>query len=172
MLNYEQILAGLDMGNIIITPFDLSQLGPNSYDVRLGNYFVSVDWSGTEPVFSKPIYYKNGELVEIPPGETILGITNEIIGAKNGLVLQMHSRSSIRRMGVSVCMDAGIGDISYISHWTTELSCHTKHSAYLRPGNLFAQIVFHETQNSERLYQGQYRENRFPENMIPEKYRK
>lgn len=150
----------------------MDQLGPNSYDVSLGHFFVSVDWNGITPVFSEPAYYKNGEFVEIPPGETVLGITNETIGAKNGLVLQMHSKSSTRRTGLSVVLDAGLADLGYCAQWTVELSCHTKHSAYLSVGQLFAQIVFHEAQKSEHLYQGQYKNNDYPRNMIPEKYRK
>ena len=40
LLSDKRILEELERENIVIEPFELRQLGTNSYDVRLGPYYL------------------------------------------------------------------------------------------------------------------------------------
>ena len=43
----------------------------------------------------------------------------------------MKTRSSIRRIGLDVCMSAGLGDVGYSDYWTMELSAIVRDSGRL-----------------------------------------
>ena len=62
------ILEAMELGVIEIDPYDEGQLGPNSYDVRLGNWFYEVFWDSSDPYFVGPIWHDDGQQVEIPYG--------------------------------------------------------------------------------------------------------
>src|SRR3990167_9620854 len=98
MLGKHGILRELDKGNLVISNFNEKQVGPNSYDVRLGHWFIRVknvdttniiklnSDSGLTPlnsIFDAPIYKGDGEVFCINPNEYILAHTNEIVGFKN-----------------------------------------------------------------------------------------
>ena len=73
---------------------------------------------------------------------------------------------------ITVCDDAGFGDIGYNNHWTVELTAHAPGGVYLTVGERFAQVLFQraETPPIEK-YTGQYTANEWPQCMIPRKYR-
>lgn len=159
-------------GNIFIEPFDAAQLNTNSYDVRLGNWFYQVAWHGDSPVFRGPVYFKDGEAVAIPVGGTLLGMTKEVIGTCNCVVAELRSKSTTRRSGITVCDDAGFGDVGYHNHWTVELTAHVGMGMpKLIVGERFAQMVFFKTGRPSSPYRGQYNANDWPQNMLPRKYR-
>jgi len=180
ILSYEAIVLFRKLGLIFIENFSKDQLGPNSYDVRLGNYFSHVSWFYDEPKFSEPMFFKDGSLVHIPNGGTLLGMTKERIGSRFCVVPEIKARSSTRRSGISICMDAGFGDIGYYDfNWTVELSGHTEKYKFsdvhsdpgLVVGERFAQIFFVLSTPTLHPYHGQYNQNDWPNNMIPKKYR-
>jgi dCTP deaminase len=179
MLCDAEILDACNDGYIHIDPFNDEQLNTNSYDVRLGNWFYLVKWQIDGPVFIGPSYVPDGSRVNIPIGGTLLGMTKEVIGATGCVVAELRSKSSTRRCGVTICDDAGFGDVGYINKWTVELTAHVgmythgvkPYEPYLIVGERFAQAVFFKTGKPIREYQGQYIENEWPINMIPKKYR-
>src|SRR5688572_7588270 len=106
LLSDRRILAEMEQGNIIIDPFDQQQLGTNSYDVRLGDWFfepnrnlLTVDFtseSDTHAFWGEPRRADDG-IIAIRPGDTILCHTHEVVGGTNGFTTSMRSRSSIGR---------------------------------------------------------------------------
>src|SRR5205085_2036058 len=122
LLSDKRILEELERSNIVIEPFDLRQLGTNSYDCRLGEwYFESpkyaeiidfTDEGQAHAFWGEPVRAV-GRIV-VKPGTTILAHTQEVIGATNGITTTMHARSSIGRSSLSVCKCAGVGDVGYI----------------------------------------------------------
>lgn len=171
------IKNAMKAGDVIISPFSEDQLNPNSYDVRLSGDFYIVRWElfnqRNSPAFYGPVLLEDGAPVHIPNGGTILGRTVEVIGSLNNVTAKVYSKSSTRRLGVSVCDDAGVGDIGYVNHYTVELTGNTNAaSPMLVVGMPFAQMVFIRTEgNAEKPYNGQYKENEWPAGMVPKKYR-
>lgn len=174
ILTGPDILSEIQRGFIRIDPFNPEQMNPNSYDVRLGNHFYEVTWDGDGPWFIGPIYVPDGERIPIPTRGTLLGATVELIGARDHVVAQLRSKSSTRRMGVTICDDAGFGDVGYWNRWTVELTAHVSYGQpFLVVGERFAQAVFQLAASGGHgdLYTGQYTAADWPEAMVPRKYR-
>src|SRR6266849_8768709 len=98
LLSDKRIMEELKSGNIIIEPFDIRQLGTNSYDCRLGEWYFQptkyldvVDFTDEEQsrsFWGEPL--RATETMVVKPGTTILAHTQEIIGARNGVTTTMH----------------------------------------------------------------------------------
>ncbi len=162
----------LNDGRIVIEPYDENQLGPNSYDLRIGNwivrqagnsqlfkggtlnsYFVHtaelkdpidphVLWGEPEEIKAKP-GEKSG-IIQVHPGELILAHTQEFVGCFENIVGEMASRSTLMRMGIAICVDAGLGDVGFASKWTMEVYNHTRSIIPIPVGARVAQMKFHE----------------------------
>jgi dCTP deaminase len=173
MLCYEEILEEMEQGNIVIDPFRKELMNPNSVDVRLGNWFIPLMASNGETMYADLYYAPDGVAFPIFPGTTTLGMTKEIIGAYKHIVHQLRSKSSTLRKGITVCDDAGFGDIGYCNHWTVELTAHIGNIVKLTVGEPFGQIVFDRTgRDTDHPYVGQYNEDDWPISMIPSKRRR
>lgn len=178
LLSDMRILEELARGNIVIDPFDRDQLGTNSYDVRLGQWhwqpnrdiaLVNFASEGQSRAFWVGPY-KHGGLL-IPPGETWLTHTEEIVGADNGFTTAMRARSTIARCGLSICKCAGLGDVGYINRWTLEITNHTHATVALPVGVRVGQIMFYEVGPTLREYDGKYgRDIWTPADMLPRLY--
>lgn len=173
ILSDTDVLAELERGNIKISDFDRSRLGTNSYDVTLGKYFYAVRWQTDFPIYRGPIVRRVGDRVSIPRGGTLLAMTSDIIGTFGNVVASLRGRSSTRRTGITICDDAGLGDIGYHNHWTMELTSHVAVGVpSLAVGDRIGQVVFYYTKSlPTRQYSGQYNENDWPLCMIPKAYR-
>ena len=96
-------------------------------------------------------------IILVAPNETILAHTIEFIGGKNGtkdltaVTTEMRARSSIGRIGITVCKCAGWGDIGYVNRWTMEITNVSNVAIPLPVGLRIAQIVFHETTKVEDI---------------------
>lgn len=66
-------------------------------------------------------------IIVLAPGECILAHTVEYIGARYGATTMMKARSSIGRINISACDDAGSGDVGYFKRWTMEVRNKNKH---------------------------------------------
>ena len=157
------------LGLVVIEPFDDDQLQTNSYDVTLWHHFWRVEWRGRRPHYE----YVTGEgrqIIQVPHGGTLLAATREVIGGRWCVVPSMRGKSSIRRMGITVCGDAGLGDLHYVDHWTAELTALVHGPTYLEVGKPFAQMVFHLALPTRARYAGQYTERDWPGCMVPARY--
>lgn len=172
MLSDTDILKAMERGDIIIKDFDRARLGPNSYDVRLGNVFFELIWFRGQPWFIGPEVYEDGDTVSVPQG-TLLAMTKDVIGSRGKIRGKLYARSTSKRTGVSVCMCAGLGDIGYSNHWTMELSGFSRiGEPRVTVGQRIAQIEFSEAEREpEKPYTGQYKINDWPMCMIPKDYR-
>ena len=134
--------------DIIISPFDESQLNPNSYNIKLHNELLVYD--RPQKVFHN---YKNDytydpkndytigirepldmkkdnpttkiiipeEGYELKPGKLYLGRTVEYTETYN-LIPCIDGRSSTARLGINVHSTGGFGDIGFKGTWTLEIS--------------------------------------------------
>lgn len=178
MLSDVEILEEMENGNITITPFNRENLGANSYDLTLGNWFVPLlGYKFNEPVFGNFFFVPDKSWVTIPHG-TLLAMTREVAGSRWDIVPLVKTRSSIRRGGIDICASAGLGDIGYINHWTVELTSYVSDGLVgydepcLQVGSRFAQIVFERAGKPARKpYAGQYNTKDWPLCMIPKQQR-
>ncbi len=92
-------------------------------------------------------------VIVLRPGECILAHTVEFIGAVEGATTMMKARSSLGRINISSCDDAGWGDVGYINRWTMEI--RNKNRSVWVPlvvGMPIAQVVFFHVAESVRSY--------------------
>ena len=175
----EEIIEAHVSGHIVIEPFQLSQVNGSSYDVRLGEFFYTINEKKglKSTVFNPydpehiPVHFEGyhrakllGEVVTdlaikqplnldpetrvilLQPQQRILGHTQEFIGIKPPGTTSMQARSTVGRLGINVCQDAGWGDPGYINRWTMEIyNNNTLDPVLLAVGTRIAQIVFMHT---------------------------
>ncbi|WAE39425.1 MAG: dCTP deaminase, dUMP-forming [Methanophagales virus GBV301] len=176
MLSDSEILEEIKKGNIVIEPFRREQLNSNSYDVRLGEYYaVEFPYSQVLDPYDKELVEKHWRIkkatdrIVIHSGETILAHTQEIIGGRNNIASKMNARSSLGRLGISVCKCAGFGDVGFINKWTMEITNHLPStSIVLHVGMRVAQISFFRVGYVLEEYKGKYGQGEWkPEDMTP-----
>ena len=142
------ILSGNEIVNnlenkIIIEPFNISQLNPNSYNLTLHNELV-VYKNDIIDVRTK----NDTETIYIPddgymliPGQLYLARTCEHTET-HGYVPAIQGRSSVGRLGITVHISAGFGDVGFCGYWTMQLTCVKKTIIY--PKMKICQIYYHE----------------------------
>ncbi len=180
LLSDRRIRQAMDVGDIVIEPFEPRQLGTNSYDVRLGEFYFEpnrnmqtvsfLSEEQTKKFWGEPIR-ANG-VISVRPGDTILAHTREVVGGRNGFTTSMRARSSIGRSCMSVCKCAGVGDVGYIARWTMEITNHSHATIELPVGLRVAQILFYEVGETDKHYAGKYGQSDewSPYEMLPRLY--
>lgn len=181
MLGSKGIQRELLKGNIVIHPFNQEQINPNSYDVRLGNWFIQSRTHNApvslESIFStgliwgEPFYYKDNSLFVLEPDAYVLAHTEEYIGSYKHATL-LKARSTFARLFIDICPSAGFGDVGYTNRWTLEIKNNSNNHYILKPGMRVAQISFQEVKEKGILYAGAYKQNDIltswkPEDMLP-----
>jgi len=178
-LSDKEILAARERGDIVIEPFDERQLGTDSYDVRLGEFFYHEEDRGKHVIFNifdgdevaavwggpaHAVYWSGGLgerdgwkrgdcFIPLEPGETILAHTQEFIGTRRNYTTQMHARSSAGRSMIGVCKCAGKGDVGFFNRWTMEITSFSRyHTIPLRVGMRLAQIDFMPVGDTLKCY--------------------
>ncbi len=146
--------------DIIIEPFDPSQLNPNSYNLRLYHTLLvyeheTLDMSRPNP--TREIVIPD-EGILLMPGRLHLGRTVERTETNN-LVPMLEGRSSVGRLGLFVHVTAGFGDVGFKGFWTLEIFA-------VQPIRLYknveiCQIFYHTLEGEQVSYQsGKYQNNR------------
>jgi dCTP deaminase len=166
ILTGPEIMRQREKGNIVIDPFDVKQLNPNSYNLRLGRLIKSIK-PRTESEFDivrafdsrNPI--GTTEIIEfnllddaiLYPGQLWLGATMERTET-NGIVPAIEGRSSWARLGLFVHITAGFGGDGFCGHWTLEMSSLFPIKLYA--GMEICQIYYHAIQGERMPYKGRY----------------
>lgn len=134
-----QIIDAIQKREIVIEPFEDRRLGTNSYDVRLadtlrvyerefehvrtidGNVFVGDEMplDTRAPRATKEIKISEAGYV-LHPGELYLASTVEYTESNEHLPI-LNGKSSLGRLGLSIHVTAGTGDVGFKGHWTMEL---------------------------------------------------
>lgn len=159
------ILSGQEIKNklekeIIIEPFDEKQLNPNSYNLRLFNEILVYE----EPVLDMKKDNQSKKLIIPPeglvlePGKLYLGRTVEYTKTDK-YVPMLEGRSSIGRLGLSVHITAGFGDVGFSGYWTLEIYCI--HPIRIYPDVEICQIYYHTIEGDYDKYSsGKYQNNK------------
>lgn len=142
-------------GDIKIDPFQEQNIQPNSYDVRLGNEFVSFSPSdkAIDPKDASSLgqYEKKilamGEPLVLNPHEFILGTTLESVKLPSNICAEITGRSSYGRLGIELHQTAGWIDSGFEGQITLELMNNNACPVILYVGSRIGQLVFHKTQS-------------------------
>lgn len=176
MLTASKILKEIKAGNIGIDPFNIDQLNPNSYNVRLNNKLLIYSHSNQTCKTSTndikcitkqcPLDPKNSKTLEtesliinedgyiLEPGILYLGSTKETISSDK-YISAIDGRSSIGRLGISIHSTAGFGDIGFSGTYTLEIS--VVQPVVIYPDMLIGQVYFTEPNGDiDFLYNGRY----------------
>lgn len=109
--------------NIEITDFDPKKLGSNSYDLSLGKDLLVYVNETLDAKQDNP--YSRFEIPEegfvLMPGQLYLGVTKERTCTRLHTPM-IEGKSSIGRLGISIHITAGFGDIGFNGHWTLEIT--------------------------------------------------
>lgn len=157
ILGANAILREMEVGNIGISPFAPENVGPNSVDLTLSSELLVYDTIRTRVLdlnSNNPTIALNipptGLILE--PGKLYIGSTREYTSTMKH-VPTIVGRSSIARLGISVEISAGLGDVGFCGTWTLEISVIEPVRIY--PGIRICQIYYMEC-DDPRLYQGRY----------------
>jgi dCTP deaminase len=142
-------------GLIVIKPYRVEQLNPNSYNLKLGE---------------KLLVYKNYPLdmrkenaveeIKIPPeglylnpGVLYLGETEEYTETPYHVPC-IEGRSSVGRLGMQVHLTAGFGDTGFKGKWTLEIT--VVHPLRVYAGAEVCQISYQNVFGTVTPYKGKY----------------
>lgn len=158
LLSGEEIKKHLDK-DIIISPYNQSQLNPNSYNLRLADELMVysgdiLDMKKNNAVERLTIP-KEGLVLE--PNKLYLGRTVEYTKT-DGFVPMLEGRSSVGRLGLFVHVTAGFGDVGFAGYWTLEMYCI--HPIRVYPDVEICQIYYHSIEGDYVKYaSGKYQDN-------------
>ncbi|WP_425399743.1 dCTP deaminase [Aeoliella sp.] len=144
---------------ILIDPFDETNLNPNSYNLSLHNELMVYEELVLDMAKANRV-----RRIEIPkegltlsPNQLYLGRTIEKTTTHN-LVPQIEGRSSVGRLGLFVHVTAGFGDVGFSGYWTLEMFAVQPIRIY--PGVPICQIFYHEVTGEVVEYASKYQHNR------------
>lgn len=155
ILTGSAIVEAVEAGRIVIDPFDLDQVGPNSYDFRLGDrcrmYCNSTLDAAIDNPTSELEIGENGILLD--PARIYLFNTVEVMGSTHYVPI-IRGRSSTGRLGIFIDITADLIDIGSINQWTLQL--HAVQPIRVYPGMLVGQVTFWCVHGEIVLYSGKY----------------
>lgn len=156
ILTGSAIAEAFEQDHIRILPWSPEQLGPNSYDVRLGPEVWTYDRDRIDTVLdskkrNRGRYHQIGEAgFIVRPGQLYLMHTIERIWSDR-YVPQIDGKSSIGRLGIAVHVTAGRGDTGFDGQYTLEVFS-VAHSVRLYAGMRIGQVFFHAVQGEPQDY--------------------
>lgn len=161
ILSSQTILKKLEKDELAVEPFNQANLQPASVDLSLGSHFMTLNEYSTgklsmgERASYRDIYIGDQETIIIPPHTFMLATTKEWIKLSNHVTGFVEGRSSVGRMGLFV-QNAGWVDPGFEGRITLELFNSNRFPIELIEGRRICQLVFAETDQPTKPYQGKY----------------
>jgi dCTP deaminase len=137
ILTGSEIQREVEMGNIVLSPFEKKHLNPNSYNYRLGEVIKVYRKVDGKNIYLPARIPNEGFLLEA--GDFALGHTLETIGSSR-YAASLIGRSSIGRLGLFVQISANLGHVNSIHQWTLELFAAM--SVWIYPFMTIGQVSF------------------------------
>jgi dCTP deaminase len=155
------IRAAIDAGDVVIRPYDATDLQPSSVDLHLdrrfrvfrNNRYPYIDVRAPQPDLTELLEVADDEPFVLHPGEFVLGQTLEWVELPNNLVARLEGKSSLGRLGLLIHSTAGYVDPGWRGNLTLELSNVANLPIALYAGMKIGQISFFEMSSAvERPY--------------------
>ena len=154
-----EIIRQIELGQIVIDPFERNRVNANSYNLCLYNKIY---------VYKDKILDMKSQLeldeITIPetgltlqPDQLYLGRTYEYTRTES-FVPMLEGRSSIGRLGLNIHVTAGFGDVGFRGYWTLEMHCI--YPTIIYPMVEICQIYYHTISGDyEKYNSGKYQDN-------------
>lgn len=164
MLTGNEIKKMVREGRITISPFFEERVNPNSYNLEISDKLIVYPsvYTTFDTRNPKQTSYLTDDISEyregyrLYPRNLYLASTVEECGSDE-FVCCLEGRSSLARMGISVHLTAGFGDLGFKSRWTLEMTVQFPTIVY--PKMQICQAVFHTTQGDRSIqYVGKYKD--------------
>ncbi len=157
ILTGSQIIEEVKHGNIMIEPFSEKQVNPNSYNYRLGDYYIEMD---DQIIYDARHGCEKYDLKKIPKNGLVLKekklylcSTYEKIGSDE-YVTSLIGKSSMGRLGIFLQASADLGHQGQIHNWTLEIRCAIPTKIY--PGMVIGQVSFWKVEGDKYITDGYY----------------
>lgn len=149
ILTDTQILNAIENGSIVIEPFNIKNLGTNSYDVHLGPHLAVYREKELDARKHNVVRHFDieAEGFVIQPGELYLGVTIEYTETYKAVPF-LEGKSSVGRLGIDIHATAGKGDVGFCNTWTLEISCVKPVRIY--PGMPIGQLIYFSVEGEIR----------------------
>ncbi len=137
--------------DIVLDPFNPSQLNSNSYDLLLHDellVYEEVVLDVKQPNRFRRLHIPEEGLI-LTPSQLYLGRSVERTETHN-LVPMLEGRSSLARLGLFVHVSSGFGDVGFCGYWTLEMFAVQPIRVY--PGIRICQILYHEVSGDIQEY--------------------
>lgn len=161
LLSDKDIRTEIDLGRVVIDPFDPAMIQPSSIDVRLDRFFrvfenhkyPHIDPSEEQPDLTRLVEPNGDEAFILHPGEFVLASTYEVITLPEDVASRLEGKSSLGRLGLLTHSTAGFIDPGFSGHVTLELSNVATLPIKLYPGMKIGQLcLFRLSSPSEHPY--------------------
>lgn len=146
---------------IVIEPFNIDNINPNSYNYTLGNYvkvYKNYVLDSKEKQEVEIINIPDEGLI-IEPDKIYLGFTEEVIGSDYYVPI-ITGRSSTGRLGLFVQITSDLVDIGFKGRLTLQL--HSTQPVKIYKGMKIGQIMFWKVFGDVKLYDGKYQSSLVP----------
>ena len=152
LLSDTEILKQIKKGTIVITPFNIENMGSNSYDVHLGENFAQYNNKTLDAKKHNEIHHfkipKTGFVLK--PGQLYLASTIEYTETHKHVPF-LEGKSSTGRLGIDIHATAGKGDVGFCGFWTMEIS--TSIPVRIYPGMPIGQLIYYKVEGKvKKLY--------------------
>jgi dCTP deaminase len=183
ILSDADILSRISSGEIICEPFNTRNLSNSSIDLRLGgkvlfpatDQIVKFDLDEDGKVTVKnpprlvPIYLDGSipvpstdDYIILHPNDFCLAQTLEYVGSNSSdLVAEVCDKSTLARLGLSVCFSAGYIDAGNALNITLEIKNQSRYPIELKYGMHICQIKFVQLSSAcMNPYSGKYKNSK------------
>ncbi len=167
MLSRSEILRQVGSGRIGVTPFEAANVGPVSVDLRLGSTFrvfkrvqrsVRVSEGLDVDEFTTKVDLLPGEVLEVSPGELVLGCTLERIRLPPGFAGTLTGRSRFARLGLAVHVSSSLVQPGVDNVQVLEILNNSPYPIELEPGVRVCQLMLHRVEGrAGSVYEGKYK---------------
>jgi dCTP deaminase len=152
ILSDKKILEEIEKKNIVIKPFNVTNMGGNSYDVHLSENFAQYISKTLDAKKHNKIKHfkipKTGYVLK--PGQLYLGATLEYTESHKHVPF-LEGKSSTGRLGIDIHATAGKGDVGFCGYWTLEIS--TSIPVRIYPNMPIGQLIYYKVEGKvDRLY--------------------
>ncbi|MBW2992355.1 dCTP deaminase [Candidatus Woesearchaeota archaeon] len=159
ILTKSKILEAVKEGKIKISPYNVRNLGPASYDLSLGDRFRIYTGSKKIGVSEGVDYKKFSKLIrgkiKLNPGEFVLGITKEKISLSDDICAWLTGRSRFARLGLQIHSTAAFIQPGTSNKQVLEIYNFSKNILELKPGLKISQVIFEKTSGKAK-YRGKF----------------
>ena len=130
VLSDRSIREEVELGRIVVDPFDPELVQPSSVDVRVDRSFrvfhnaryPYIDVRQPMDDLTEKVEVKGDEPFILHPGEFVLGQTLERVTLPDYLVARLEGKSSLGRLGLLIHSTVGFVDSGFSGNLTLELS--------------------------------------------------